>query len=517
MMPWRAPALLSLLAAVCPAAEFADVHAILAASCIRCHGPDHQKGDLRLDTLDNLRKGGKSGPAVVAGFPEDSALYARASLPQDDPEVMPAKGEHLTQAQLETIAAWIKAGARDSGSTSSVTAAAPAGTGTATAPSAGGIAATPAAPAGTTGSGPETPPMAGGTDPGVMAAGTMSGGTMTGAAPTSPSTGGASGTSSYAAVQAILAESCVQCHGPTRSKGKLRLDSIEAMKIGGKNGPALVPGSPSASLLYQRIILPPDDSDVMPAEVKHLTPAQIASIGAWITSGAQTAATPAPSADPNAVLHPVIPPGQSGPAQAGAPAPTAPWNPASAPDTDLDLLAKGMPPPDARKLDGLKALSIWWRPVCKNGALIELDCRQVPAANLAASLHGLGDLAGRTVWLNLAGTGVTDEELGGLKAFTNLRRLHLERTTISDAGLAQVAGRTDLTYLNLYGTPVTDTGIAKLGTLIHLEQLFLRETKATPEGAARLKEKIPGLSIIFDEDLPTGPLPVGKKKGGKKN
>jgi hypothetical protein len=51
------------------------VRPLLAAKCIKCHGPDKQKGDLRLDSAAAVARGGGSGkPLVVAGKPDESLL-----------------------------------------------------------------------------------------------------------------------------------------------------------------------------------------------------------------------------------------------------------------------------------------------------------------------------------------------------------------------------------------------------------------------------------------------------------
>ncbi len=84
---------------------------IMSASCVSCHGAQKQKGGLRLDSPEWIGKGGKNGPAIVAGKPGDSPLYARTILPAKDDDHMPAKGKPLTDEQTEAIRAWIAAGA----------------------------------------------------------------------------------------------------------------------------------------------------------------------------------------------------------------------------------------------------------------------------------------------------------------------------------------------------------------------------------------------------------------------
>lgn len=79
--------------------------------CLSCHGSDKQKGGLRLDTPEWIRKGGNSGPVVVAFNPDKSYLYTSTVLPGDDPDIMPAKGKPLTSAQTSAIRRWIRGGA----------------------------------------------------------------------------------------------------------------------------------------------------------------------------------------------------------------------------------------------------------------------------------------------------------------------------------------------------------------------------------------------------------------------
>ncbi|MGA0133418.1 MAG: c-type cytochrome domain-containing protein [Opitutales bacterium] len=81
----------------------------------------------------------------------------------------------------------------------------------------------------------------------------------------------------------ILDARCVSCHGPKKVKGKLRLDSYDAMMKGGKNGAAFVPGRPDTSMLLARVFLHPGAGDLMPPkEEKQLTEAQKEAMYTWI-------------------------------------------------------------------------------------------------------------------------------------------------------------------------------------------------------------------------------------------
>src|SRR4051794_5494754 len=74
----------------------------------------------------------------------------------------------------------------------------------------------------------------------------------------------------------ILQRSCVECHGPSKQKGKLRLDPRDALTGGGGSGPAVVPGKAEQSELYRRIALAKGDADVMPERGEPLPAVQIA-------------------------------------------------------------------------------------------------------------------------------------------------------------------------------------------------------------------------------------------------
>ncbi|MEM7385655.1 MAG: c-type cytochrome domain-containing protein [Verrucomicrobiota bacterium] len=84
---------------------------ILKKHCYSCHDSKKQKGDLRLDSPEWIRKGGASGMVVVPGDPKTSSLYYLTLLPPDDPDIMPAKGKALVKKETEMLRKWIQAGA----------------------------------------------------------------------------------------------------------------------------------------------------------------------------------------------------------------------------------------------------------------------------------------------------------------------------------------------------------------------------------------------------------------------
>ena len=89
-----------------------EVRGILEVSCIKCHGPEKQKGDLRLDTFAAAKQGGDSDPAIVPGNPAKSLLLERITLPADDDDVMPPKGGPLKPDQIAILKRWVSTGAK---------------------------------------------------------------------------------------------------------------------------------------------------------------------------------------------------------------------------------------------------------------------------------------------------------------------------------------------------------------------------------------------------------------------
>jgi mono/diheme cytochrome c family protein len=88
-----------------------DIEPILQQDCIKCHGPEKQKGELRLDSKAAAMKGGKDGVVITAGQADKSDLYRRVSLPAGSDDIMPSKGDPLTKAQTDLIKDWINQGA----------------------------------------------------------------------------------------------------------------------------------------------------------------------------------------------------------------------------------------------------------------------------------------------------------------------------------------------------------------------------------------------------------------------
>lgn len=78
---------------------------ILVEHCLDCHSGPRPKGNLDLSTAKTAQRGGKRGPAVVPGKPDDSLLWERVAADR-----MPPK-HPLDKAKKEILRRWLAAGA----------------------------------------------------------------------------------------------------------------------------------------------------------------------------------------------------------------------------------------------------------------------------------------------------------------------------------------------------------------------------------------------------------------------
>lgn len=85
-------------------------------------------------------------------------------------------------------------------------------------------------------------------------------------------------------------------------------------------------------------------------------------------------------------------------------------------------------------------------------------------------------------WLNLNGTGITDEVLFDVARLPNLTELCLANTRVTDAGLAELTAAKGLIVLTVSGTSITDAGLVHAATLPNLRGLYLRRTLVTEAG-----------------------------------
>ncbi len=271
----------------------------------------------------------------------------------------------------------------------------------------------------------------------------------------------------------VLAKSCLECHGPEKQKGKLRLDTKEAAFKGGDSGLAgIVPGKSADSRLYKVITLPKGHDDIMPPKGEPLSKATTDLIKAWIDAGAEWPAGVKLAAAGGA--------GEKKENDLGpGPKPTA---------------------AETKAVGELAKAGITAREIAQGSNWRYINLRVVGKKFDAKVWDQIKDV-GNLIELNAAGVELADADLAKVGKLTNLRSLNLANATVKDASLAGIKGLANLTYLNLVGTQVTDAGLKQLAGLKNLKSVYLFESKVTDAGVDELKKALPGARIDNGADL----------------
>jgi hypothetical protein len=91
-------------------ARFFDkrVSPILTKRCLGCHNHELKGGDISFTDRDSLLKGGKHGPAIVPGNPQESVLIHALS---HEGELKMPPGPKLPSREIKILTEWIKRGA----------------------------------------------------------------------------------------------------------------------------------------------------------------------------------------------------------------------------------------------------------------------------------------------------------------------------------------------------------------------------------------------------------------------
>lgn len=271
----------------------------------------------------------------------------------------------------------------------------------------------------------------------------------------------------------VFAKNCIECHGPEKQKGKLRLDSKEAAFKGGDSGLAgIVPGKSADSKIYKAVTLPKGHDDIMPPKGEPLSKATTDLIKAWIDAGADW---------PAGVKL------------------TAASGPAEKKESDL---GPGPKPTGAetKAVAELAKAGITAREIAQGSNWRYINLRVVGKKFDAKVWDQIKDV-GNLIELNAGGVELTDAELAKVGKITNLRSLNLANATVKDSSLGGLKGLANLTYLNLVGTQVTDAGLKQLAGLKKLKSVYLFESKVTDAGVAELKKALPNARIDNGADL----------------
>ena len=271
-------------------------------------------------------------------------------------------------------------------------------------------------------------------------------------------------------VQPVFEAKCIECHGPNKSKGKLKLHTKEDLLKGGSGvgQDILIKGNIDDSELIYRITLPKDDDEAMPPmeDEEHYNPVsneELSVMKAWISMGASfdLLVSDLDEKSKKYALHVFK-------------------------NMPKKLLSKSLalqpklpvvPPADPDSLVKIRQAGLLIMPIAQNTNALYVNASYSGKNFTDENINLLKPISKQLLWLNLARTGVTDQGIANLSGHLLLSRLHLENTSLTDEATHHLSMLPNIEYLNLYGTQITDASIKKLKKLKKLKKVFLWKKK----------------------------------------
>lgn len=284
-----------------------------------------------------------------------------------------------------------------------------------------------------------------------------------------------------AAIEPVFQQKCNSCHNEKKAKGDLVLSTLNGIAKGGESGVVWKPGSPTASLLMKRILLPESHDDHMPPAGKaQLTASEVQLLFQWILSGADTSKAWTkyhPSDSVRKLAEQFINTGSGRAAQHYT-------FDAASPET----IEKLNDPyrtvaPVALNEPGLSA-TFFIRSEFKPSRLDELSV-----------------VKDQLVSLNLSKMPVTDAECETIKSFEQLEKLNLNFSSITEKGLRTLSSLPNLKSLSLAGVKLDDAAKASLKEFKKLNDVHFLDTTAFANEKLRLNPAIPESDkTLLDKD-----------------
>jgi hypothetical protein len=260
-------------------------------------------------------------------------------------------------------------------------------------------------------------------------------------------------------VEPVFVGHCNNCHGRSKQRSRLRLDSYEAVMRGGKHGLVVKAGNAQGSELFHRVTLPVGDDKVMPAEGKKpLSTDEIKILQLWIAAGA----SPALAAD----------------AIKGAPTDATPVvAEVTFEEIDAAAVAKTRAPlaPTVSQLQKRFPNALDYE--SRGSADLVLNVSLMGAGFEDQDMAALKPLAEQIVMADFSGTAISDRSAASISAMKRLRVLRLMHTQITDTTVQALGGLSQLESLNVFGTGVTPVALQVAARLPKLQHLYAGETR----------------------------------------
>jgi uncharacterized membrane protein len=279
------------------------------------------------------------------------------------------------------------------------------------------------------------------------------------------------------AVEPILERKCFSCHNESKAKGKLVMTSIEKFIAGGENGKPWIEGNPSDSRMIKSFYLPLSHDEHMPPDGKpQLTQLEIATLKAWIKSGADFEKKLAQLPDGDSLKFMV--------ASMAASKPVLPVEERYTFSAASDGAVAKLNTPFRTVF-----------PLYQNSPALQADFFVKKSFEVKA-LEELKAIEDQLVVLNLSKMPITDKDLSIIKTFKNLEHLNINFSSIQGPGLKELESLKNLKSISLSGTSVGVNDISPLLKLPQLKELYLWSTKITSVQADSLAKIYPTILIL---------------------
>ena len=251
-------------------------------------------------------------------------------------------------------------------------------------------------------------------------------------------------------VQPILAQKCVSCHNPKKTKGELLMHNYKGIMDGGEEGPIILTLNAENSEILKRIHLPRDEKKHMPPKAKtQLTKAEIKIIEQWVTLGAQEKTTVAELGISTQLFTSFFPKDDTG----------------IYPDFAPKSLGNNF-------TDSLKATGLQVVPLYKTSSLLKVSAINNPAFDDDDAMVLL-QAKDHIVDLDLGQTQITNVVFEVLKELNNLTVLKLDYTQVTGKGIKKLKSLSHLKEINLVMSALSKSGVEDLFSFPTLEKVYL--------------------------------------------
>ena len=260
-----------------------------------------------------------------------------------------------------------------------------------------------------------------------------------------------------AAIQPIFHQKCAGCHNEKKAKGDLVLSTLMGIAKGGEHGLVWKAGSPQASALMKRVLLPETSEDHMPPKGKaQLSANEVQLLYQWILSGADTSKAWT-LYNPSDTVRKLADQFIHTPSSSIAPHYT--FEPAS--------------PGTIEKLnDPYRVVT----PVAANEPALSATFF-IKNEYKTSRLEDLSAIKDQLVWLNLSKMPVTDADCEIIRKFEHLEKLDLNFSSITEKGLQALSSLPELTSLSVAGTDLDNDAVAIIKDFKTLKEVFIWNTK----------------------------------------